>query len=451
MKRRPLIATLTAFAVVAAAILLLWHPWDRCDAPEPICLAQDEIQELDNVVAAEVDYDAASQDSSVTDPLQVLWEVRLRETLSPRQAAATAEAVSDRALAAVVDHVELEHSVTLLAGQPQGAQDYGIQIYPLRLWLGEHPGAETDQAFSLWQQGAARVDNAGAVAPNADVLLDLAQFSQEQGYEPTLELADGSIRYTPNGEFSLEQVRIAVEARDQPNVDTAIFGSGILSVHSNFLEGSTTNTEIKRWLDEHAPLSEPTAYSLSGPGYESIQEGWIGKKLPEHLIAKPPVLPEGVTAWPDNPQATTCTQENLQLSLSEPDAALGSRYLSLYARNMSQNSCALQGYPQIVFLNAAGEPQISAATVPETSVSAERTVIPAGEYAISTLTWKAMSTSQDPDETTALSAAALPGLEPATLSPISQGIATPLDILDGAQVRLSPWLQAAEGRAKPGT
>lgn len=448
MKRRLLIAVLALLGIVAA--VLLWSPWDRCDAPEPVCTALGEIGELENVVAAEADYDTASGVSTGSAPVLVVWEIRLLDTLSPQQAADIADEVSARTRAVVVDGVELEHAVGIVAGAPQASQVPDLDLYPLQLLLGDYPRTEALQAFSLWQHGASRVDNAGAAAPNTEALLELARFAHDRGYTPTLELPDGTIRYTPNGDFKLEQLSIAVAAKAQPNVDTAIFGSGSLSVHSGSPDGSEQTAEIKRWLDEHEPLSEPTAYSLSTPGFATILEGWIGGELPEYLIAKPPVLPDGVTAWPSDEKAPACTRDGIQLSLSEPDAAVGSRYLALYARNVSGRACSLQGYPQITFLNADGEPQDDADTRPATHMSAEMVVVPAGEYAISTLDWKAMSTSQDPDETTALEVAALPGLEPVVLTPTHQQVPTSLDILDGARVDLSPWMQAAEGWAKPG-
>jgi len=449
MKRKLLIAVLAALAAAAAAVAL-WRPWDRCDAPEPVCTALAGIGELDNILVAEVDFDAGSPAANGLEPVLVAWEIRLLDTVSPQQAADIADEVSARTRAVVVDGVELEHAVGIVAGAPQASQVPGLDLYPLHLLLGEDPRTEALQAFSLWQHGASRVDNAGAAASNTEALLELARFAHDRGYTPTLELPDGTIRYTPNGEFKLEQLGMAVAAKAQPNVDTAIFGSGSLSVYSSSPDGSEQTAEIKQWLDAHEPLSEPTAYTLSSPDFGTIFDGWIGGELPEYLIAKPPVLPDGVTAWPSDEKAPTCTRDGVQLSLSEPDAAAGSRYLSLYARNVSGHACSLQGYPRITFLNADGEPQDDAATRPETHLSAERIVVPAGEYAISTLDWKAMSTSPDPDETTDVSVAALPNLEPVVLTPKQQQLPISLDILDGARVDLSPWMQAAEGWAKPG-
>ncbi|MFR0637414.1 DUF4232 domain-containing protein [Arthrobacter sp. LS16] len=449
MKRRLLIAVLAALAVTAAAVAL-WDPWDRCDAPEPVCTALGEIGELDNVLDTEVDYDAGSSAANGSGPVLVLWTFRLPETLSPQQAAELAARAAEQAQAVVVGNVELQHAVSIVAGIPQESQVPGMETYPLQLMLGDRPRQETAQAFSFWQQGATQVGNGSVSAPNTEALLELAQLARRLDYEPTLELPDGSIRYTPNGEFKLEQVQLAVEAAQQPNVANAIFGSGSLSVYSSAADDSEQTADIKRWLDAHEPLSEPTAYTLSSPDVGTIFDGWIGRELPDHLMAKPPVLPEGVTAWPGDANAPTCTQDDLKLSLSSPDAALGSRFLSLYAHNVSASACSLQGYAQITFLNADGDVQDDAVTRPETHVSAERIVVPSGEYAISTLNWKAMSTSQDPDETTDLSVAALPNLEPVVLTPMHQERPTSLDILDGARVDLGPWVQAAEGWSKPG-
>lgn len=68
---------------------------------------------------------------------------------------------------------------------------------------------------------------------------------------------------------------------------------------------------------------------------------------------------------------------------------------------------------------------------------------------MTTMKWGAMSTSQDPDETTRLEISLLPGLEPTKLKPQIDGADTSLDILDGAKIRISPWVQALEGWSKP--
>ncbi|ALQ29577.1 hypothetical protein AA310_15230 [Arthrobacter sp. YC-RL1] len=188
-----LIAVLAALAVTAAAVAL-WDPWDRCDAPEPVCTALGEIGELDNVLDTEVDYDAGSSAANGSGPVLVLWTFRLPETLSPQQAAELAARAAEQAQAVVVGNVELQHAVSIVAGIPQESQVPGMETYPLQLMLGDRPRQETAQAFSFWQQGATQVGNGSVSAPNTEALLELAQLARRLDYEPTLELPDGSIR-----------------------------------------------------------------------------------------------------------------------------------------------------------------------------------------------------------------------------------------------------------------
>jgi hypothetical protein len=69
--------------------------------------------------------------------------------------------------------------------------------------------------------------------------------------------------------------------------------------------------------------------------------------------------------------------------------------------------------------------------------------------------WGAMSTANDPDVTVALDVVPVAGAAPVRLwpeIPADAGLAagaTTLDVLDGAEVRVSPWVQAAEGWAVP--
>lgn len=60
-----------------------------------------------------------------------------------------------------------------------------------------------------------------------------------------------------------------------------------------------------------------------------------------------------------------------------------------------------------------------------------------------------MSTSLDPDETVALGIAAARGMTPVELAPAVDGQPTTLDILDGARITQSPWVQARAGWTVP--
>ncbi|MDQ4112451.1 MAG: hypothetical protein M3306_15335 [Actinomycetota bacterium] len=83
----------------------------------------------------------------------------------------------------------------------------------------------------------------------------------------------------------------------------------------------------------------------------------------------------------------------------------------------------------------------------EPSMVPERVVVPAGESVTAVIDWQAMSTANDPDVTTDLRVTALPGGKPVTVAVSWPGAPSDLDILDGAEVRISPWAQAL--RADP--
>ena len=121
--------------------------------------------------------------------------------------------------------------------------------------------------------------------------------------------------------------------------------------------------------------------------------------------------------------------------------------MSVYAKNISAHACALRSYPQIDFLNEAGEPQQEVQLQPEPGIMLERVLIPAGQAAISTLEWNAMSTSLDPDQTVALRIRAAKAMASDTLTPEYDGQPVSLDILDGATIAQSPWVQARDGWA----
>ena len=122
--------------------------------------------------------------------------------------------------------------------------------------------------------------------------------------------------------------------------------------------------------------------------------------------------------------------------------------------SMADAPVALDGVPALEFRNAAGEPQRDVTLEPSApGVVPGRVVVPPGERALATVQWGAMSTANDPDVTTTVDVAPVPGAEPVPLTPVfpddppSAGGA--LDVLDGADVRVGPWVQGAEGITAP--
>lgn len=434
---------------IMAALLLIWEPWDGCDAPEELCAAAQQLEQLDGIEKAEVDYEVTLADPKDGDASRASWTVVLSDELSPSAAGNLAQQASAQLEDFSGTRRNMHSILRFAAGVPEPSGVPGTDLYPVDVMDSGNVREQIIEAFAFRQLGAARATQGAAVAESTGKLLELGEFAASRGSQTSLELADGSVRYTPNGDFKAAELALAVEAAGLPQVQSAIFGSGQLSVHTISAEESTLTEQVRQWLDAHEPLAEPTRYTLSSPGYGRILEGWIAGKKPAPLIPTPAPLPEAESPWPQDAAAPACSEADLQISLGSPDAAAGTRYLAVYARNASAAPCALQSYPRIEFLNASGEAQPEVQLQPRPGMSLERLVVPAGETALSTLQWGAMSTALDPDETVLLEVSAAPGHEAVSLQPEIQGAAAPLDILDGAEVHQSPWVQALEGWSKP--
>lgn len=441
----------TAIIVIISG-LVIWRPWDPCDAPTPVCEGFHEIRALDGVTSLKLDYETLAVDPKDGDSASSIWTIELSEDQSDSAAIALAVHAESILQAVQVPHVEMRTYSQYVVGKPQVIETEmsSGEYYPLNVTATENLHAELRQAFALRQAGAVRVDNSSIVAANPHDLKQLAEFAQEAGYTVSLETEDRKVRYTPDSTLDLENVELAIEAGALPHVETAIYGSQQISVHSSSPEDTVETSALQHWLDQRRPPhGEPLKYSVSSPGYAKILEGWVGKILPASLIPTPAPLPEGVTAWKQDPNANYCTTEDVEFTLSAPDAAVGSRYLSVYATNTSAEPCAVQGVANLEFFNIDGQPQQDVALTADPGISPDLVLIPVGETAMSTMKWGAMSTSQDPDETVYLEIALLPGLEPTRLTPQIEDADTSLDILDGAKIRVSPWVQALEGWSKP--
>nr|WP_246322156.1 DUF4232 domain-containing protein [Nocardioides panzhihuensis] len=137
---------------------------------------------------------------------------------------------------------------------------------------------------------------------------------------------------------------------------------------------------------------------------------------------------------------------DLEVTFGGHDAAAGSRQAWIRARNAGAQACAIESVPAVEFLDAAGAAQAGVTIEPyEPSMVPARVVVPAGESAMAVIDWQAMSTANDPDVTTALRVTALPGSKPVTIQVSRPSAPSDLDILDGAEVRISPWAQGTPG------
>ncbi|MCK9795260.1 DUF4232 domain-containing protein [Isoptericola sp. 4D.3] len=462
-----LVAVLVA-AVAAAAVLVQSRPWDP--VPDGLRAAARQAADVPGVVSVDVTgYEVTLRDAKDGDVARAVAEVVLDARLTPEAAREAASRAGAQLAAVEVAGVrELSHFTTVHAGSPRTV--HGVEVYPLTASVAEDGDASAvEDGFVLWQAGATRVSGASGDAPDGDALVRLAETAAEREIAASLRTADGTLQYDTSGRVPDPVVaRLAAEASSRPGVTsvsvgaqvpegTAVAGGVVLGLDVR-LTGPATTPEAEaliRWLDDPRRTADdaPLAYILWEPGYATSVAGWVARSAPpepeEHTVP----LPAGVEPWPDEEPggALACAVEDLELSLSTPDAAAGSRYLAVLARNSSDRPCALEGVPGLVFRGADGEPQHDVTVGPSApGVVPGRVVVPPGERAMATVQWPAMSTTNDPDVTTVVDVVAVPGGDPVPLTPAFPDDApgdTPagLDVLDGAEVRVGPWVQRAEG------
>lgn len=474
-------------ALVVLAVVVTWRPWDA--VPDELRDAEREIDALPGVVDAEVGYEVTGAGHLGAVEARATLTVRLAEGLAPAAAGRTTGLAVD-----VFDGTQVPGSdltfdgVRVEAGEPTAFD--GFPVPPLSVSAplddggvldgetsdGARLAARVADAFALRAAGAARVGNDSAEAVGLDGLVPLAELATDRQIPLTVGTVDGAVRYTsPGAPPDVDVLRLAVQAAGRPSVTSVIVhpaapqggvaqGAPVhleLQVGASGPTASPASRAVVRWLQDPARAVDDAdlSYVVTEPGYAQRVEGRVGTTAttaaPEEPAPHPVPLPDGVQAWPADGTAPDCSGTDLELELSVPDAAAGSRYLAVRARNVSDRPCALEGVPGYVFRNADGDPQADVTTVPAgPGVVPARVVVPAGERAMATLQWAAMSTAHDPDPTTAVEVTAVPGAEPARLvAQVSEGVTAPgepsgpaeLDVLDGAEVRTGPWVQAADG------
>lgn len=444
--------------VLAAALttlVVLWRPWDP--VPDEVRAAALEAAEVPGVLSAEVaSYEVTLRDAKDGDAARASVDVVLDDALSP-EAASAAAARADGALASVeVPGVRtLSRTTTVHAGAPRTVR--GVEVYPVTAWVGEDgDAASVAEAVVLRRAGATTVSGAAADAPDGAGLVRLATVAAERRIAAALGTVDGSVRYDASGRVPDAAVaRLAVDAAALPGVATVVAHAGVPDGSVSADEGALTlqvglagptsspaAEDVARWLDDPARAvgDAPLAYTLTEPGYAERIEGWVASAAPPAPEPRTVPLPAGVDPWPADDAAPACTGGDLRVSLGTPDAAAGGRFLAVHAENVSRRACALDGVPGLVFRNAAGEPQQVTLAPAAPGVVPGRVVVPAGERALATVQWRAMSTTNDPDVTTAVDVVPAPDADPVALVPSAE-----LDVLDGGAVRVGPWVQAAEG------
>lgn len=278
-----------------------------------------------------------------------------------------------------------------------------------------------------------------------DRLVELATVAH--GRQRPVDLHGGKAWYRSNEMPDPAAVRLVVAAAERPSVASAQMAAPYepLTVLVEAAEGDRVIDDVSRWLTAYqgypAGSGQPLEYVVEGTRGGKV-EGWVGGKTPA-----PTTMPPfgGAVPWPADQGAPSCRPADLEVTFGGQDAALGSRQAWLRARNLGRHACAIEGVPVVEFLNAAGARQTEVtAKAYETSMVPERVVVPPEQSVMAVIDWQAMSTANDPDVTTELLVTAMPGSTPTTLGVAVIDGPSGLDILDGAEVRISPWAQAVD-------
>lgn len=138
-----------------------------------------------------------------------------------------------------------------------------------------------------------------------------------------------------------------------------------------------------------------------------------------------------------------CTPEQAMPLLGEKDAATGHRVLTIRVMNFGEESCVLDGYPDVAFADANGS-EIAVELTHGSSFMADdpgaiAVVIPPGGYARARIGWSAMPTDGEL-VSYELHAAMYPGLDRGSW-PVT------LDITTGGDVSVTAWELSDSGAA----
>ncbi|NYI80499.1 DUF4232 domain-containing protein [Nocardioides panzhihuensis] len=333
----------------------------------------------------------------------------------------------------------------------------GIQIGSGGLVPIDAVGDALDDAVALREAGATSVSLSVAeeradhpakadVRASKDALVAVATVARSS--QRPVDLLGGEAWYRSNELPDPAAVRLVVNASERPSVTSAQLSAPFepLIVLVDAAEGDRAITDVSRWLiaydGDPGGSGKPLPFSVEGTRGGKA-EGWVGGEPPPSVTM--PSFGSG-EPWPVDPGAPSCRMPDLEVTFGGHDAAAGSRQAWIRARNAGAQACAIESVPAVEFLDAAGAAQAGVTIEPyEPSMVPARVVVPAGESAMAVIDWQAMSTANDPDVTTALRVTALPGSKPVTIQVSRPSAPSDLDILDGAEVRISPWAQGTPG------
>lgn len=465
----PLPRTRIFLLAAASALVLGGCTPDAERPPAEIRSAADEVRELDGVVDVEVTRTTVIDpvagnfgQREETTPSAVHARVELTESLDAAGAGAAATE-AQRLLAAGSDRVDPLENVTVSAEFVSGAEQPWLN---LRTELDADPDTVAEAAEYGYELRAAGADHvslgvtaaeagdplaqrASVVASAPDGLVVLAQKALELGHGADLE-APG-VHYRSAAQLpDLPTVRLVVAVAARPDVRDAAYvgGQQQLTIQSDAAPGTQSLVDLRLWLESqrYATAEDPLAYTVLDAEFTE-STGWVSGVLPAGHAPHTVPLPAGTKAWPDDDAAPSCADDDLRIAWAGSDAATGHRYGLLTARNVGKHPCALEAVPTVLPLNSAGREQDDMSTEPYApGVVPGRVVVPPGEAASAAVEWDSMSTANDPDLTTTLRVVPQPGATSVEV-PVAGRPETPagLDLLDGAVLQVSPWVQALEG------
>lgn len=469
-----------ALALAAASALVLTGcTLGVARPPAEIRKAADSVRDLDGVVAVEVTRNSPIEPAGgnfgqreQAAPSTVNVRVRLDETLGAGDAGAvTAEAQSllaadadllesrDQVSLSVEYYTEAEESdptqggygegpslhVTTGAGPtPKVVRDAATDAYLLReagavsvsMGLGDGPGTWEDDPIAATAQ---------VHAPSVDALPGLARTAVELDRSADLSASGADFRSTARVP-DVGAVALLVATAERPDVGSATYlaQERRLIVRADTTSPAQDLTALRRWLDRQE-YARASGYHVAYTVVDAEQTettGWVSGFEPTAQDSDTLPLPDGAAPWQADPAAPDCTGDDLEVTFGVFDSSLGTRAANVRARNVSGVPCAIENVPDLIFLNEAGQAQENVTITPG-DVEPARVVVPDGEYILSAFLWRAMSTTNDPDTTTTVEVTAVPGADPVRLDATVDGTrASGLDVLDGAEVRQTPWTQA---------
>lgn len=447
--------------------------------PAEIRTAADSVRDLDGVVDVDVTRSSPIEPAGgnfgqreQAAPSTVNVRVRLDETLAADDAGSvTAEAqsllVADADLLESRDQVSLSveyYTETEESGPTQGGYGEGPSLHvttaagPTTKVVRD---AATD-AYRLQEAGAVLVTiglgdgpgtwendpiaaTAQVRAPSVDALPGLARTAVELDRSADLSASGADFRSAGRvPDVGAVALLVATAERSDVSSATYLAQERRLTVRADTMSPAQDLTELRRWLDRQE-YARASGYHVAYTVVDAEQTettGWVSGFEPSAQDSETLPLPEGAAPWPIDPAAPDCTGDDLEVTFGVVDSSLGTRAANVRARNVSGVPCAIENVPDLTFRNEAGQAQENV-TITLGDVKPARVVVPDGEYVLSAFLWRAMSTANDPDTTTTVEVTAVPGADPVRLDATMDGTrASGLDVLDGAEVRQSPWTQA---------